>query len=298
MPLIAVSAALAASMIWAAGALLAHKPATLMGPFEFTRVTLISAALLLALIVTWQGNWETIAWDFLPSLALSGLVGVLLCNLCFVVCLRRGGPRRAEFLFAMNTPIAAMLGYAVLGEQLSLLSIAGAALVLAGIVLAILHGHKPAAEDALEIITGSIWPMLFFGVLSGLCQAIGFIAAKPALLAGTDPLAASAIRVIISAVALVVVALWPARAFAPLTQPSGALVLRAIPPGVLGYVVASSLLLYALASYDTGVVVVLGSTVPVMILPMIWLRTRNRPPLLAWVGAALVVAGTAMILRA
>lgn len=33
-----------------------------------------------------------------------------------------------------------------------------------------------------------------------------------------------------------------------------------------------------------------------LLLPMIWLVTKERPPLLAWIGALLVVAGTGIML--
>jgi drug/metabolite transporter (DMT)-like permease len=42
----------------------------------------------------------------------------------------------------------------------------------------------------------------------------------------------------------------------------------------------------------------LSATVPVLVLPLIWVRTRQRPATAAWAGAVLVVAGTAMILTA
>jgi drug/metabolite transporter (DMT)-like permease len=56
-----------------------------------------------------------------------------------------------------------------------------------------------------------------------------------------------------------------------------------------------SLLMAALAHGNVGIVSTLSSMTPVLILPMVWARTRVAPPLLAWVGAGLAVAGTALI---
>ena len=112
------------------------------------------------------------------------------------------------------------------------------------------------------------------------------------MLAGTDPVAASALRIAASAAVLAAVALLPIQAFAPATKPTTELVLRTIAPGMLGYVLAATLLLYALRDNNTGLAIALGSTSPVMILPIIWITTGARPRLAAWAAAGLVVLGT------
>jgi drug/metabolite transporter (DMT)-like permease len=56
-----------------------------------------------------------------------------------------------------------------------------------------------------------------------------------------------------------------------------------------------SLLMAALAVGDVGIVTTLSSTTPILILPMVWWVTGRRPPVLAWVGAGLAVAGTGLI---
>ena len=56
-----------------------------------------------------------------------------------------------------------------------------------------------------------------------------------------------------------------------------------------------TLLLYALAGGKVGIVSTLSATSPVIILPMLWARTGERPAAGAWAGAALVVAGMALI---
>jgi drug/metabolite transporter (DMT)-like permease len=51
----------------------------------------------------------------------------------------------------------------------------------------------------------------------------------------------------------------------------------------------------ALAIGNVGIVTTLSSTMPILILPMIWVLYGRRPRPLAWIGAALAVAGTALI---
>lgn len=280
-------------MCWAAGAMIAHAPAKRLGAFEFTRTTLISSATLLALIVTWMGAWPSVSWHYWPSFVASSLIGVIVSNLAMVACLRRGGPRRTQLLETASAPIAAVLGWFLLGESISAQKLLGAAIALAGIGLAIFYGHGKRSDP--EPLNGSLASVILLGLLSAATQAVGLIAMKPALLAGTEPLAASALRTGGAALVIALIALWPVKAFAPASERTGRVVLWAIFPGILGYVVAVSLLLYALRYGDTGIAAVLGSASPVMMLPMIWLVTKQRPPLTAWAGAGLVVLGIGTI---
>ena len=58
-----------------------------------------------------------------------------------------------------------------------------------------------------------------------------------------------------------------------------------------------TLILYAMRHGQAGLVAVLSSVTPILILPMLWLIYRRRPAVGAWSGAVLAVAGTALILR-
>ena len=63
----------------------------------------------------------------------------------------------------------------------------------------------------------------------------------------------------------------------------------------LGLGVGMTLLLYGLAGGKVGIVATLSATSPVLILPLLWLRTGQRPAPGAWAGAVLVVAGMGLI---
>ncbi len=56
-----------------------------------------------------------------------------------------------------------------------------------------------------------------------------------------------------------------------------------------------TLLLFALSGGSVGIVSTHSATSPVIILPLIWLRTRQRPEAGTWVGAAIVIIGMALI---
>jgi drug/metabolite transporter (DMT)-like permease len=293
MPIIALAAALGASLCWAVGSLIAHRPATQLGAFEFTRTQLISSFALLIVIVTALNGWQSVTWMYWPSFVAASLIGVVFTNLAMIACLRRGGPRRMQLLVSMSAPFAALLGFLFLGESMSPRKLIGVGLAFSGLLLAILFGRR--GQHRIEAVQGSLAVVIALGLFAAICHAVGLIALKPALLAGTDPLAATALRTGGGALVISVVALWPAEAFETPPKRTPSVVLGAMLPGFVGYIAAVSLQLYALRSYDAGIVAVLSSMAPVLMLPMIWIMSGDPPPFSAWLGAILAVLGAGII---
>jgi drug/metabolite transporter (DMT)-like permease len=293
MPIIALAAAVGASLCWALGSLIAHRPATQLGAFEFTRTQLISSFALLTVIVTALNGWQSVSWVHWPSFVAASLIGVVFTNLAMIACLRRGGPRRMQLLVSMSAPFAALLGFLFLGESMSPWKLIGVGLAFAGLLLAILFGRR--GQHRIGAVKGSLAVVIALGLFAAICHAVGLIALKPALLAGTEPLAATAVRTGGGALLISVVALWPAEVFETPARRTPTIVFRAILPGFVGYVAAVSLQLYALRSYDAGIVAVLSLMAPVVMLPMIWIMSGDPPPLPAWLGALLAVLGAGVI---
>ena len=65
---------------------------------------------------------------------------------------------------------------------------------------------------------------------------------------------------------------------------------------VVGLLIGMTLFLFALQGAQTGILATLSATSPVIILPLLWLRTGQRPTATSWLGAAMAVAGLALIL--
>ncbi len=64
---------------------------------------------------------------------------------------------------------------------------------------------------------------------------------------------------------------------------------------VIGLLLGMTLFLYALQGSQTGIVTTLSATSPVLILPLLWLRTGQRPTALSALGAAVAVMGLALL---
>ncbi|TIV57323.1 MAG: DMT family transporter, partial [Mesorhizobium sp.] len=223
------------------------------------------------------------------------------------------GPRITALLFSLTSPFALALGYLVLGETISRWQALGVALVLAGIVLAIGMPRRflkrgdlapampvvtpstvPVSTVPGPPLTGRMGPGIVLGVTTALGQAIGTLLARPAMAAGVEPFTAMALR---SGLAVIL--------FIALTAtPFGKGKREAVQFGTVGLAVLSafvgtslgmSCLMAALRTGNVGIISTLSSMTPIIILPMVWLRSGQRPTAAAWAGALLAIAGTALI---
>jgi drug/metabolite transporter (DMT)-like permease len=266
-----------------------------LGALAFNRLRQIFGTLILAILVTVSGAWQALPWEAVPPLILSGIMGIFVGDSLLFAALTRLGPRRAGILFALNAPITALLGLVWLGETLSSLAVLGIALAATGVALAILFGNRGQAASGFEAIKGSLAVGVAIGLGAALGQALGIIIARPLMADGLDPFAASLLRVGVAAACLSVLLQLPiegVKAKAALTwKVAGYTALV----GFLGLGLGMTFLLFALSGGKAGIVSTLSATSPVIILPLLWLKTGTRPAAGAWAGAGLVVAGMALL---
>lgn len=288
-------AAVGAASCWALTGIISTGPAGHLGALAFNRLRQVSVTVLLALYVLASGNWQQLDSANIGPLILSGLIGIFVGDTLLFATLNRVGPRRSGVLFALNAPIAAILGFVVLGEALSFQATLGIALTVCGVVLAILYGKRRDQLHAWETVKGPLWVGVAVGLGAAIGQAVGSIIAKPVMASGVDPFLASMVRVAVAAFCLSVLISLPI----PAVKAKGPLTLRVavmtILTGVLALGIGMTLLLFALSGGNVGIISTLSATSPVIILPMLWLRTGERPAGGAWVGAALVVIGMGFI---
>ncbi len=114
----------------------------------------------------------------------------MFASLTFVATIQITGPRISALLFTTAAPFALALGYVFRGETVTMTQGAGVALIVLGIVLAVLgpkgdEGERPPRPLRLGVV---------LGLFTSLGQATGSLLARPAMLAGADPIAAIAVR--------------------------------------------------------------------------------------------------------
>ena len=292
---VAELAALGAAVCWTFTAILAAPVVHHFGAVAFNRYRAVFAGTVLIAITSIMGLWSSVPDSAMMTLIGSSLVGIVIGDTALMQALKRIGPRRNSVLFATSAPMAAGMGFLWLGETLSTNLLLGCGLILMGVVNAVWWGRKAGGEHRLEKISGHLGFGILLGITAAFGQAAGAVMAKPVLLAGADPIAASAIRVGFAALVLLLVRTMPFAWAKANAAPTAALVGRTMASATLGLVLGMTLLVYALGVGEVGVVMTLSAITPVLILPVIWFITGQRPSRGSWLGAALVVIGSGVI---
>ena len=291
-------AALAAALCWALTGVVATNPSRALGAMAFSRWRMSMVFVMLAAWTTLFGGWQSLNADWTWLLALSGFVGIFIGDTALFQTLNRLGPRRTAILFSLNAPMSVLLGWWFLDESLASIALTGIIVTLSGVTLAIIFGKRPGQIHEWETVRGPLAVGVALGLVAALGQAVGAIIVRPVMEAGADPVAASAIRVGISALALIASAALPFEAVRQKTPMTADLLWRVALSGLLAMGIGMTLVLFALSGGKVGIVTTLSATTPVMVLPILWWRTGERPAAAAWLGAGLVIIGSALIFNA
>jgi len=258
---------------------------------QLARWQLTTAFVLTAMAATVMGGWKSLNHGAIVELAASGFCGIVLASSSNFATIALAGPRLTALLFSLSSPFALALGYFAYGETIGVWQLAGIILVFAGIVLAVALPASGQAQGGEPPVTRA---GIALGVFTAFGQALGNLFARPAMAAGAEPFAAMAVRLGIS-----IIFFW-ALAGLPQVRRSnanlGGLDYRTIAASALfGNGLGMVLLMAALHSGNVGIVSTLSSMTPIVILPMVWARSRQRPAAAAWAGAVIAIIGTALI---
>jgi drug/metabolite transporter (DMT)-like permease len=288
--------AICAAAIWSTVALSATRIVRYFGSYNYNLLRLLGIIVIFFPYV--YINWESLYFNqsIFSAIVLSSIIGIIIGDTFLFVCLKRLGPRRQALLFSMQIPFTIILAEVFLQTLPSLTELIGCALIFSGILIAI-QFNRTIPDDDLENIQRNKYTGLFAGIGLALCQSIGIILMKPALQT-TDPIIVSYLRVIVAAVimfgSLFFIKnnqLWDKMKNIKIT-------LFSIFLGFMGMGVGMTMLIYALKYGNPGVISTLSSTMPIMIIPILWIVTKNYAGHLAVVGATLTCIGASIIFLA
>ena len=287
--------ALAAAFLWAVASILSVTPAQHLGTFAYSRWRMGCTSAILASIALFTGGWASVETSAISAMMLSGVIGIFIGDTALFACLNRMGPRQAGLLFSCHAVFSAILGYFLFSETMTNLELLGSGLVFSGVLTAIFFGRKGQSNNQLESIKGKVWVGISLGLLAALCQALGGIIAKPVMLTEIDPIAASAMRMMTAFAAHCLFFFSGAR-LARATRPMNLKIFSITAlNGFLAMAVGMTLILYALQQGNVGMVALLSSTTPIMLLPILWIYSGKRPNRFAWIGAIVAVTGTGIL---
>jgi drug/metabolite transporter (DMT)-like permease len=287
--------ALAAALLWAFGSIISVVPARHLGSFAYSRWRMGCTSVILICVALYTGGWQSVEMDQIPPMMLSGLIGIFIGDTALFACFNRMGPRQAGLLFSCHAVFSSILGYFLFSETMTPLELMGATMVFFGVVTAIFFRRKGQTTHQLEIVHGRVWIGLTLGLVAALCQALGGIIAKPVMQTSIDPISASAIRMITAFIAHGALLIMGFRISRPTLKITMPIFLITAANGFIAMALGMTLILYALRTGNVGMVALLSSTTPIMLLPIMWIYTKQRPNRYAWLGAFLAVIGTGVL---
>ena len=290
--------ALAAAACWAVASLFSAHAARHLGAFAFSRWRMACVSLMLWAAAFITGGAHTLGGSNLSMMAASGLIGIFIGDTALFAAMNRLGPRRASVLFATHALFSAVLAYLIFGEIIAGWTLVGCLLLVGGVMLAIFMGKRADDTHIWEQDNGRLWIGIALGLLAALCQSIATLMMKPVMmdtLIAVDPISASAVRMSTALFAHLLL-LWCGWHVAkPLQSINWSILAVVATNALLSMGVGMTLILVALRHGEVGMVAMLSSVSPVLVLPLLWLLMKRRPALGAWLGAAITVIGTILI---
>lgn len=297
--LVGTLAALATAASWTLTSLAFERAGRRMGSMSLNFLRLALGCLFLGLygLATGRGFFPLSAgahaWLWLGA---SGLVGLVLGDLLLFQAFIDIGARLAMLIYATAPAFAALLGLFILGEELSLVGLAGMALTMAGIALVVLDrgakGQVAKPRRALRIRG------LLLALGGALGQAGGLILSK--LGAGTmDPFSGTQIRVT-AALAGFALVLAAARGYRvlPKALSDGRAVLALTIGSFFGPFLGVSLSLLAVQNAPAGLASAIMSISPVLIIAPSALMLKEKVRPIEVLGAFLAVGGVVLLFLA
>lgn len=301
-------AALLTAFFWTITALAFESASKKVGSLSVNLIRLVVAFILLG-IYSWIVRGMFFPTDAAPHnwiwLSLSGLVGFVLGDLFLFRAYVVVGARISMLIMALAPPIAAIIGWFVLGEQLTLQQLGAMVITFAGIAIVVLKREidEPELLDGVVVAAkGNRKKVRFSYPISGILLAFGGAVGQGGGLvlskfgmADYDVFAAVQIRVITGVVGFaglfLVLNRWKSLGKAVKNRKAmGRLSVGAFFGPFLGV----SFSLWAVKFTTTGVASAIMSIVPVLIIPpsILILKEKFNPKEL--IGAIIAIAGVVL----
>jgi len=232
-------------------------------------------------------------------LAVSGVVGFSIGDLCLFRAFLLVGARTAMLVMSLVPPMAAVTGWLLLGERLTVVDLAGMALTVGGVAWVV--SERAAHAEPTEPDPAPSQPprrpalgvLLALGGAAG--QATGLVLSKVGM-RDYDAFAATQIRVIAGIASLCVlftlIQIWPRVIAALRSRPAMA---RISLGAFFGPFLGVSFSLVAVQHTEAGVAATIMSIVPVLIIAPAIVLFRERVTLRAVLGSVIAVAGVALL---
>jgi drug/metabolite transporter (DMT)-like permease len=273
------------------------------GPLTSNRLRLVIAILLLCFT-----HWVVFG-NPLPVhaglsrwlwLGVSGIVGLAIGDLFLFRAYVIIGPRLGLLFLSLSPALASLLAWLILGETLSVASIIGITLTLAGITWVVLEsnaGQKSLSDEAERVSHNIDLKGILAGLVAATGQALGVVLAKPGLANNFSPLSGNVIRMSAAFMAIWLVTIFQGRVVSTVRQAqdqkSGLLYILA--GTIFGPLFGVSLSLFSIQNTSVGIASTLIALPPIFLLPIGYFYFKERISWRAVAGTAIAVAGVGLL---
>jgi uncharacterized membrane protein len=288
-------AALSTAFCWAGGTLLFTIAGRNIGSYNVNKLRIPISAIFLALFLIFGfGNLFPTGADtrVIVYLTLSGLIGLVLGDTCYFRCLVILGPRHGALMQSLAPPVTAIAAFFLLGEQLSLMAIAGIGVTLFGVAWVSTDKKDLQAESR----EGSKFVGILMGIGAATGQALGLVLAKEGMGESFNPLSATFIRMLSSAIIIWIFAGFRGELVSTFKAITSRKALYAlVGAAFLGPTIGVWMSLVAVKHIQAGIAATIMSSFPVVVILLVMIFYKERPTLRSVLGAIIAVIGVSML---
>ena len=306
--LLGMSAALLASVTWGINSLLFTYAGERVGSDVVTHVRLWLALFTIVVIhcVVYLSPLPAhLDAKQLTYLCFSGASGFVLGDMFLFEAFVLIGTQNALLIKTLAPAMAAFMGVLFLGEMLTFWQLLSIIVTLTGISLVVVRGSSKqqepdgASDTKKASSKNQLLKGMFYALLGALGQAGAMVLAKPAMSGDLSPLSATLIRLMAATPLMMVVVLARGRMGLHLRVILDRRASAAIFTGTMvGTVCGVLLAMFAVKSTHVGIASTLMELSPVVVLLVstLFLGQKYRPT--QWMGTALALLGSVLLLSA
>ena len=270
-------AALLTAMCWVGSSVSFEYAGKKVGTLVLNLMRLVVSLVIITIInffITSGFQNIALSTDTIGILMLSGLIGFVLGDIFLFQAYIEIGARISQLIMALSPPLAAILGYFLLGETLGGIEVIGMMVTMLGIII-VITGREGGSK---KLVIRHSSKGILYAFIGAFGQALGLILSKIGV-RDLNPFVATEIRIIAGIFGFILIISYTknwTKFFKTFKWKS---VMTGITIGSLfGPVVGVSLSLTAVKYTSTGIASTLMALTPILIIPVsvIFLKEKQR----------------------
>lgn len=285
-------AALITALLWSFSSIVFAEASIRIGSQQLNINRLLFAAFFLGIVVWVIGFPDTVTFDQIYYLVLSGFAGLVFGDGFLFKSFHTIGARYSMLIMSFVPGISSLLSYLFLGEILSVQSLIGMLVTISGIALVVLEKNSGNSKFQISKVG------FIYGFLGALGQAVGLLFAKNAFLLGEiNEFAATFVRILSSVIMLfpfMIVLRKYKNPVALYMKDKPALYLT-IAGSIIGPFLGITFSLIAISNTEIGIASTLMSTTPILMLPMVRIYYKEKISAAGIIGTFVAVCGVAIL---